>query len=179
MLSRRLAGYYQVINIKVANMENTNELISNILDDVSLDKNLIIQLIAKEDKRFFKHCGVDVIRIVGALISNFRAWKIKEGASTISQQVYDIKHQNISLQYKRKRTFSRKIKQIIFALKLEKKETKKNILEYYINNVYLGGTVFGFKSACSFYFKKSGLELRKDEIYFLLKRVQRPNDLSY
>ena len=99
-------------------MENTNELISNILDDVSLDKNLIIQLIAKEDKRFFKHCGVDVIRIVGALISNFRAWKIKEGASTISQQVYDIKHQNISLQYKRKRTFSRKIKQIIFSLKL-------------------------------------------------------------
>ncbi len=156
-----------------------NYLIDKISKDILLDKKLILSLISSEDKRFFKHNGIDFIRIVGASIVNLKNFKIKEGASTLTQQVYDIKQQNITLKYKRKRNFSRKIKQIIFALKYERLESKENILKYYLENVYLGKNIFGFKKASNFYFNKSGINLTKEEIDFLLKRVKRPNDIKY
>ncbi len=154
-------------------------IIEKISKDILLDKNLILNLILIEDKRFFKHNGIDFIRIVGASISNLKHFKIKEGASTISQQIYDIKQQNITLQYRRKRNLTRKIKQTIFALKYERQESKENILKYYLGHVYLGNNIFGFKEASKFYFNKSGVSLKKEEIYFLLKRVKSPNNLSY
>jgi penicillin-binding protein 1A len=157
----------------------TNNLIYKISKDILLDKELILKLISIEDKRFFKHNGIDLIRIVGATISNLKSFKIKEGASTLSQQVYDIKQQNITLKYNRKRNISRKIKQTIFALKYEQQESKENILKYYLENVYLGSDIFGFSKASVFYFNKSGINLNKKEIDFLLKRVKRPNDKKY
>ena len=153
-----------------------NDIIDKISQDISLDKELILKLILTEDKRFFKHNGIDLIRIVGATISNFKSLKIKEGASTISQQIYDIKQQNISLKYIRKRNILRKIKQIIFALKYEKQKSKENILRYYLEYVYLGSNIFGFTKASKFYFNKSGINLNSQEIEFLLNRVNRPND---
>jgi len=153
-------------------------IIDKISKDILLDKNLILNLILIEDKRFFKHNGIDFIRIIGASISNLKHFKIKEGASTISQQAYDIKQQNITLKYRRKRNLTRKIKQTIFALKYERQESKENILKYYLGHVYLGKNIFGFKEASKFYFNKSGISLKKEEIHFLLKRVKSPNSLT-
>ena len=156
-----------------------NYIITKISKDISLDKELILKLITIEDKRFFNHNGIDLIRVIGAIIANIKSFKIKEGASTISQQVYDIKQQNINLEYNRKRNISRKIKQVLFALKYEKQESKENILKYYLENVYLGSIIFGFKNACKFYFNKSGISLSEKDIIFLLRRVKRPNDKEY
>lgn len=155
------------------------QIIDKISKDILIDKNLILNLILTEDKRFFNHNGVDFISIVRASMTNLKHFKIKEGASTISQQVYDIKQQNITWKYKRKRNLTRKIKQTFFALKYERQKSKEDILRYYLEHVYLGKNIFGFKKASIFYFNKSGISLNKDEITFLLRRVKRPNDLTY
>lgn len=147
--------------------------------ELELDINLIICLILIEDKRFFFHNGIDYIRIVGAGISNLKALKIKEGASTLSQQVFDIELQNNSLSYRRERKWLRKIKQTKFALMYEKATSKKEILYYYLVNVYLGNNIFGFKNASNYYFSKSAKFLSYEEIEFLLRRVKRPNDLNF
>lgn len=115
--------------------------------ELELDINLIICLILIEDKRFFFHKGIDYIRILGAAISNLKALKIKEGASTLSQQIFDIELQNNSLNYQRERKWLRKIKQAKFALIYERSNSKKEILYYYLVNVYLGNNIFGFKNA--------------------------------
>lgn len=156
-----------------------SKCINSLAYELKLDVRLIKKLILTEDKRFFNHIGIDIIRIFGALISNVKSVSIKEGASTLTQQVYDIELQNISLKYKRERIFSRKIKQILFAIKIEQNKSKKEILEYYLKNVYLGGSIFGFKNASKSYFNHYGEKLSYSEIIFLLKRVKRPNDMTF
>ena len=88
--------------------------------------------VAVEDKRFFKHNGVDYIRVLGAIVSNIKSGKFSQGASTISQQL--IKNTHLT----NEKTLPRKLKEIKLAYLLENNFSKDEILELYLNNIYFG-----------------------------------------
>ena len=102
--------------------------------------------ISIEDKRFFTHHGLDYKRITKAMYNNITSGTIKEGASTISQQLIKNTHLNND------RTLSRKIKEIMLTKKLEKELSKKDILDAYINVIYFGEGSYGIESASKNYF---------------------------
>lgn len=119
-------------------------------------------MISIEDKSFLKHKGVDPKGILRAVVSLVRhGGDIKQGASTITQQLA----RNIFLS--NEVSWERKIKEMIFALELEKKYTKEEILEYYLNNVYFASGYYGIDAASRGYFSKSVKKLNLAEIAFL------------
>ena len=109
--------------------------------------------VAVEDKNFYKHKGVSLPRIAKATYNNIREGRAKEGASTISQQL--IKNTHLS----HEKTLKRKIREASLAHKLEKKYTKSEILEMYLNAVYFGNGIYGLEGASQFYFGKEAREL--------------------
>ena len=123
-------------------------------DLVSLEqmpKNLANAVISIEDERFYKHTGVDLEGIARAFLINLQAGQIEEGASTITQQVIT----SIYLpQSKTIVTYDRKIKEAALAYQLEKIYTKNEILEMYLNTIYLGEGAYGMQAAAKAYFNK-------------------------
>ncbi len=104
--------------------------------------------ISTEDARFYKHFGIDPYRIGGAVVANLTHGFGSEGGSTITQQV--IKNSYLSP----KKTLTRKIQEAYLAIKLEQKYTKKQILEMYLNKIYLGESAYGVGTASKVYFGK-------------------------
>ena len=102
-----------------------------------------------EDKRFYKHSGFDVKRILGASWQNVKSRSFKEGASTISQQL--IKNTHLS----QEKTIKRKLQEWKLTRQLEKKYSKEQILEKYLNTIYFGHSCFGIKAAAEFYLEKA------------------------
>jgi len=113
-----------------------------------IPKRVVNSFLAAEDDNFFNHSGVDYIGIARAMIKNIKAGKIVQGASTITQQVAK------SLLLSSERTFTRKIKDLLLAKKIEDKFSKEEILFLYLNQVYLGGGYYGVKAAVKGYFGK-------------------------
>ena len=117
--------------------------------------------LAIEDKRFYKHAGIDPYRIVAALIWDIRHLSKEQGASTITQQLAR------DLFLTRERVITRKIKEWLLALKIEKKYTKDEILERYLNRVNLGRVgsreIYGVEQASRYYFGKHVWELNLAE----------------
>ncbi|RYL88837.1 PBP1A family penicillin-binding protein [Sporolactobacillus sp. THM7-4] len=110
---------------------------------------LVVQnaFISTEDVRFYKHFGIDPVRIAGAGVAQFTKGFKSEGASTITQQVVRASFLN------QNKTFTRKIQEAYLAIQLEKKYTKKQILEMYLNKIYLGGgPTYGVAAATEKYF---------------------------
>ncbi|MDC0349291.1 PBP1A family penicillin-binding protein [Alphaproteobacteria bacterium] len=128
-------------------------------------RKLIDAFLVVEDKSFFKHAGVDYSGILRATIRNlqscFSSRSTRMGGSTITQQVA----KNFFLS--NEKTFSRKIKEIILAFKIEKEYSKDKILELYLNEIYLGGGSYGIVSAAHHYFNKTLDELSNEEIAYL------------
>ncbi len=113
--------------------------------------------ISSEDKRFYKHNGIDLKSISRALIQNIRSGYVKEGGSTITQQVARILFLNNNL------SFKRKIKEILISLILEFRYDKNQILKLYLNNIYLGSGAYGVNEAAQVYFGKFIEELTLSE----------------
>lgn len=113
-----------------------------------IPQNIIDTFLAAEDDNFYNHAGIDYLGITRAMLKNIKEGKIKQGASTITQQVAK------SLLLSNERTFTRKIKDMILATKIEEKLTKNEILFLYLNQVYLGGGYYGVKAAFKGYFDK-------------------------
>lgn len=109
---------------------------------------IVNSFLAAEDDNFFNHSGVDYIGIVRAMLKNIKAGRIVQGASTITQQVAK------SLLLSSERTYSRKIKDLLLAKKIEERFSKEDILFLYLNQVYLGGGYYGVKAAFRGYFDK-------------------------
>jgi penicillin-binding protein 1A len=105
--------------------------------------------IAAEDRRFFQHNGVDVWGIARAVVTNVRQGAVREGASTITQQLARI------VFLSQDRTITRKLKEAALALKLERQLSKQQILEQYLNYVYLGSGAYGVSDAAWIYFSKT------------------------
>lgn len=118
-----------------------------------IPKHTVDAFVAIEDKRFYNHHGIDYKRIVGALISNIKTLSFKEGASTISQQL--IKNTHLSSDKK----ISRKIKEIRIAKDLERRYTKDEIMEMYLNILYFGDNMYGINTAAKVYFNKQPKDL--------------------
>jgi penicillin-binding protein 1A len=133
---------------------------------------LIDALAATEDKKFFKHHGFDYLGIIRAIISNIRAGYIKEGGSTITQQLSKTILKNS------KKTYNRKIKELILAIQLERKLSKDEILTMYLNKSYFGAGKYGIKQASKFYFGKKVSHLNLEESAMLVGLLKAPSKYS-
>ena len=117
--------------------------------------------VVMEDRSFYDHSGIDIKGIIRAVVANITNGGITQGASTITQQL--AKNTFLTQDV----TWERKIKEIILSEKLEKKFTKDEILEFYLNNIYFGNGYYGIEAACRGYFGKTISETSLSEIAFL------------
>ncbi|MGI9106594.1 MAG: penicillin-binding protein 1A [Pyrinomonadaceae bacterium] len=117
-------------------------------------------ILAVEDARFYDHVGIDPIRILGAAWKNVTADR-REGGSTLTQQLA----KNLFLS--REQTFTRKFNEWIIALQIERYYTKNQIMEMYVNHVFLGARAYGFEAAAQTYFNKHAKDLTLDEAALL------------
>lgn len=117
--------------------------------------------LTSEDRHFYEHKGFDFMGMVRATASNVKDKKIDQGASTITQQL----SRNLYLSHER--SFSRKLTELAYSYQLEKKYTKNEILEAYLNTIYFNNGVYGVGSAAEFYFSKPLKSLTVGEMAFI------------
>ena len=129
-------------------------------------------LIATEDTRFYKHRGLDLRGIARAAYRNVRAGRIVEGGSTLTQQLAKI------LFLTPERSYDRKLKEIVLALKIEQRYTKREILSLYLNQIYFGSGAYGVEAAARIYFKKSAKDLNLTECALLAGLPRSPKHYS-
>ena len=128
--------------------------------------------ISSEDKRFYQHKGIDLKSISRALFQNIRSGFVKEGGSTITQQVARLLFLNNDL------SFQRKIKEIFISFILEFRYDKNQILKLYLNNIYLGSGAYGVNEASQVYFGKLIEELTLSEIALIAGLAPAPSIYS-
>ena len=128
--------------------------------------------IAAEDATFYQHPGIDMSRIFSALISDIRSVSYVQGASTITQQVVR------SYLLSRRKTITRKLKEAILALRIEKKLTKDEILNLYLNRIYLGSGAYGVEAASLRYFSKHCWDLDLPEASLIAGLAPAPSRYS-
>ena len=137
--------------------------LSNINDYV---KNAIVSI---EDKNFYNHKGFDYLRIAKAMFVNIKSKKIKEGASTISQQYI----KNLYLTFDK--TWERKIQEALLTLELETHYSKNEILEGYLNTIDFGAGNYGIKEASKYYFNKEPKDLTLAEASIIVGIPKNPS----
>ncbi len=120
------------------------------LDYTQMPQNLINAFIAIEDKTFRTHSGFNVIRIFGAIFEGIVTGDSIKGTSTITQQLA----RNLYIEDKSRRTMKRKVKEAYYAVLLERQLSKPQIVEAYLNTIYLGSGVYGVQAASQAYFSK-------------------------
>ncbi len=128
-------------------------------------------VIASEDSRFYWHFGVDPYGILRAMVVNIKDDGIRQGASTLTQQLA----RSLFPEVGRENTANRKIREMIVALKLEAVYSKNHLLKTYLNRVYLGVGNYGFEDAAQFYFDKSATEVNISEAATLVAMLPAPN----
>ena len=122
-----------------------------------------------EDTGFFEHQGYDVAAIVRAFAVNTATDDIKQGASTITQQVVRMRFLSTE------KTYERKLTELFYAAELEKQSTKDEILEMYLNEMYFGNQVYGIGAAATYYFSKPFDELNEAEMAFIAAIPNNPS----
>ena len=144
-------------------------------DIVKIEKvpdNLKNAFVAVEDRRFYKHGGIDPMSIVGSALENLKSGSIVRGGSTLTQQLA----RNTYLS--NDQTYERKIKEIYIALEIEKSLSKDEILEAYMNRVFLGQNVYGVQAAAQTYFSKDVSKLTLAECAAIAGIVQSPTEFA-
>lgn len=137
-----------------------------------IPENVKNAFIAIEDASFYNHHGLNYKRMFKAALKNIVSHSLKEGASTISQQL--IKNTHLSSE----KTFERKIKEIVLTKKLEKSHSKDEILDCYLNVIYYGNNCYGIENAANYYFSKSASKLNLQEGALLAGMIKSPNRYS-
>ena len=141
-------------------------------ETVTLDhvpKALIQALIATEDRRFFEHNGIDIQGLFRAFVKNITTGHVVQGGSTLTQQLV----KNLFLSHER--SLKRKVQEVILALWIEKHFSKEQILNIYINRVYLGGGTFGVDAAAQLYFGKLVAYLTLEECAVIAGLLKAPS----
>jgi penicillin-binding protein 1A len=128
--------------------------------------------VAIEDRRFYQHYGIDPIGVTRALVANIMRRGVSQGGSTLTQQLA----KNLFLT--QERTLSRKIQEVGLALWLERKYSKTEILELYLNRVYFGAGAYGIEAAAQRYFNKPAQKLNVAEAAVLAGIVRSPSRLA-
>ncbi len=134
-----------------------------------IPRKFINALVAAEDNRFFQHFGIDLAGIARAMIANFKAGRIVQGGSTLTQQTAK------NLFKRESRSYRAKLKELLYALRLEHHYSKEKILEFYCNQFYVSGNGHGLGVAARYYFDKEPDELSLLECAFIAGSVKRPN----
>lgn len=142
------------------------------VDAARLPRHVKMAFVAIEDRRFYRHGGLDPRGIARAMARNLRAGSLSQGGSTITQQL--AKNAFTS----GKRTFRRKAREAIIALYLESRLTKDEILSRYLSSVYFGDGVFGLRGAARHYFDKAPEDLSIGEAAMLAGLVKAPTRLA-
>jgi len=137
-----------------------------------IPKSMTQAIVAVEDTRFLEHPGLDIVGIGRAAWTNLKKGGRFQGASTITQQLAR------ALFLSPERTYTRKIKELILAIKMEWVLTKDQILEMYLNQIYFGHGAYGIAAATLTYFDKSVTELSLPEAAFLAGLPKAPNTYS-
>ncbi|MBQ7306903.1 MAG: transglycosylase domain-containing protein, partial [Clostridia bacterium] len=163
----KITLYDNLNNPLTAYADNQKHIKITELNDYT--KNAFISI---EDKNFYNHNGINPKRMVKALFTNIKNGYIKEGASTISQQLIKNTH------LKNEKTIKRKIKEIMLTTKLENSMSKDDILETYLNIIYFGNSSYGIESASLNYFNKSAKDLSISESALLAGLIKSPNTYS-
>ena len=156
-----------------------NELIA----DFFIEKRILVDLedipiylrqatVAVEDSRFYSHRGFDPKGILRAAWVNFRAGKVREGASTLTQQVAR------TLFLSRERKLVRKLREVILAWRIEQRFSKDEILRMYLNQIFYGHNAYGVEAASQIYFGKSAKDLTLGEATLIAGLTQAPNTYS-
>ena len=144
-------------------------------DSVPLDQfpdHLIKAVLATEDRRFYDHFGIDVAGTMRALVTNVQAGGVRQGGSSLTQQLA----KNLFLN--NERTLDRKIKEAFLAMWLEARLTKNEILKLYLDRAYMGGGAFGVDAAAQYYFNKSARDVNLAEAAMLAGLFKAPSKFS-
>ena len=137
-----------------------------------IPKHVTEAFIAVEDARYYRHHGIDVLRIISAFWTNIRRGAIVQGGSTITQQLAKM------LFLKPEKTINRKIKEVALSLKIEKNFTKREILVLYLNHAYFGERAYGIEAAAQVYFGKSASDINIAEAALLAALPKAPSKYS-
>lgn len=160
---------YDVNGEVIARFMTENRIMMDIED---MPKDLKNAVVAIEDHTFYEHNGISIRRIVGALLADIKNRNLDQGGSTITIQLA----RNVFLSHEKK--LSRKIWEVLYAFQLERRYTKDEILEYYMNYVYFGHGAYGVEAASLLYFGKSVNDLSLAEMALLAGLPQNGNKLS-
>lgn len=131
--------------------------------------NFVNALVASEDDQFFNHIGFDIVGIGRAMMKNIQAGRVVQGGSTLTQQTAK------NLFKRTERSIEAKLKELLFALRLEYHYSKEQIFEFYANQFYVSGNGHGLGVAARYYFDKRPEELTLVECAFIAGSVKRPN----
>ena len=189
-----LVGALMAIGSDLPQVEQLEELKPNIVTQVfaadgsilgefAIEKRVIVRyeeipevlrnaIIATEDENFFNHIGINLWRIPGALYANFRSGRKGQGFSTLTMQLSRL------LFLSPQKTYERKLREILLALEIERRFTKKEIFTLYCNLVNFGHGNYGVEAASRFYFGKSAKELNLEEAALIAGIPQSPTRLS-
>ncbi len=137
-----------------------------------LPPDLVNAVVAVEDAKFYQHHGYDLLGIIRATLKNLTAGHVRQGASTITQQ---LARNSFSL---KERTFRRKLLEVFLARRIEDQFGKQKIMELYLNRIYFGGGLYGAEAAARGYFAKSAREMSLAECATLAGLIKSPNRLS-
>lgn len=129
-------------------------------------------ILAIEDLRFDDHIGIDPVRLVGAVIENIRRNRRAQGASTLTQQLARL------LFLSPEKSYTRKVKEMMYALQIERVYTKEQIMTLYCNQIFLGGGAYGVEAAANYYFSKSIKDLTLDQYALLAAVPKSPSQYS-
>lgn len=160
-------------------LSDDGTLMAEVFDErrylVDLEKVPVLvrnAFLAAEDANFYEHPGIDFVSILRAVIMNLRKKTSSQGASTITQQVVK------SLLLTPEKTYRRKAREAILSYQLESALSKDEILEIYLNQIFLGSNAYGIKAAAQVYFQKELEQLTLPEAAFLAGLPQRPSVLG-
>lgn len=169
----------------IAILDNQGKLLTtygdfhgDVVQAKNLPKHLIHALLAIEDRRFYQHFGVDPWGVLRALYSNFRSGHVRQGGSTITQQLARNFLQKEQWFTYKDRSFKRKICELILALKIEFSFSKEDILTMYLNTVYMGSGTWGIEAAAMKYFGRHAKDLRLYDAAVLMGLLRAPSKYS-
>ena len=167
-------------DFKTSEATHIYDINGNLISQLWLEQRTIVPLeqipqtlqnavIATEDERFYQHWGIDVIGVARAFLVNIASGGLREGASTITQQLAR------TLFLTQEKTLSRKIREALLSIQIEKNYSKKQILEMYLNDIYYGEGAYGVESASRSYFGKHLADLSLPECAMLAGLPKSPN----
>lgn len=165
----------QIVQINYANgnsITSRGEIYNSEISYYELPRHLVNAVVATEDRRFFKHIGVDVFGILRAFVANQKAGRVVQGGSTITQQLAKMLFLNPE------RTLKRKIQEVLLALQLERNFSKEQILTFYLSRAYFGSGNYGVDNAAKYYFAKNISKIGLNESAMLAGILKSPNKYS-